>query len=75
VTASPPIRPGEKVLIPGDPERQSRGRRIAAGIPIDDETWREIVEAANSLHIPIATPRADLRRHSPTIAAGDWGVA
>jgi uncharacterized oxidoreductase len=70
VTGSPPIRPGEKVLIPGDPERQSRARRIATGIPIDDETWRELVEAANRLHVPIATPRAYLRRYSPAIAAG-----
>jgi uncharacterized oxidoreductase len=70
VTASPPIRSGEKVLIPGDPERQSRARRITAGIPIDDETWREIVEAANRLHVPIAAPRADLPRFSSTIAAG-----
>jgi hydroxycarboxylate dehydrogenase B len=70
VTASPPIRPGEKVLIPGDPERQARTQRIAAGIPIDHETWREIVDAANSLNVPIAIPRGDLRRYSPTIAAG-----
>jgi uncharacterized oxidoreductase len=69
VTASPPISAGEKVLIPGDPERQSRARRVATGIPIDDETWREIVEAANSLHVPIAKPRAYLRRLVPATAA------
>jgi len=62
VTASPPINPGEKVLIPGDPERQSRLWRIAAGIPIDDETWRELIEAAKNLDVPIATPRAHVRR-------------
>jgi uncharacterized oxidoreductase len=70
VTSSPPMRSGGKVLVPGDPERQSRAQRIAAGIPIDDETWREIVEAANSLQVPIATPRAHLRRYSPRSAAG-----
>ena len=71
MTASPPIRASDKVLIPGDLERQSRARRIATGIPIDDETWREIVEAANGLGVPFAKPRAYLRRYAPTtIAAG-----
>jgi hydroxycarboxylate dehydrogenase B len=70
VTASPPIRSGDEVLIPGDPERQSRARRIASGIPIDDETWREIVEAANSLHVQIAPPRVNALRYPQTIAAG-----
>jgi hydroxycarboxylate dehydrogenase B len=56
VTASPPANPDEAVLIPGDPERQSRAQRIADGVPIDGETWREIVEAAKSLDIPISVP-------------------
>src|ERR1700744_5050508 len=61
VTASPPIAPGERGLIPGDAERQARKRRIADGIPIDDETWRQIVEAANQLQVPIATRCSDVR--------------
>jgi uncharacterized oxidoreductase len=51
VTASPPRNPAEPVLIPGDPERLSRERRIAEGVPIDDETWREIVEAARGVNV------------------------
>jgi uncharacterized oxidoreductase len=66
VTASPPMSAGKQVLIPGDAERQSRARRIAAGIPIDDETWREITEAASRLNVPIAVPRVD---HPPAMAA------
>jgi hypothetical protein len=51
--------------------RTTQARRIAAGIPIDDETWREIAEAANGLGVPLARPRAYLRRYAPTtIAAG-----
>ena len=46
VTASPSRNSAEPVLIPGDPERLSRAKRIAEGVPIDDETWREIAEAA-----------------------------
>jgi len=48
-TTSPPRRPrnaGRPVLIPGDPERLMRANRIAEGVPIDDETWREFAVAA-----------------------------
>jgi len=44
------------VLIPGDPERQSRARRIADGVPIDDQTWREIVEAARGVNVLVEAP-------------------
>ncbi len=49
VTASPPEKADEPVLIPGDPERASRKERRAKGIPIDDETWRELEGAARSV--------------------------
>jgi len=51
VTASPPRNPAEPVLIPGDPERLSRDKRITEGVPIDDETWRELVEAARGVNV------------------------
>jgi uncharacterized oxidoreductase len=51
VTASPPRRIGEPVLIPGDPERASRAKRLAEGIPVDDNTWGEILAAAKSLGV------------------------
>ena len=51
VTASPPRKTGEPVLIPGDPERLSRAKRIAEGVPIDDETWRELVGAARTVNV------------------------
>jgi hydroxycarboxylate dehydrogenase B len=50
ITASPPRRAGEPVLIPGDPERLNREKRLKDGVPIDDETWREIVEAARGVN-------------------------
>jgi len=56
ITASPPARQDEPVLIPGDPERRTRGERIAKGVPIDDETWREISAAARSIDVSIETP-------------------
>src|SRR5712691_2912056 len=51
ITASPPRNPGEPVLIPGDPERLMRARRIAEGVPIDDETWREFAAAARTVNV------------------------
>jgi uncharacterized oxidoreductase len=51
VTASPPRNPAEPVLIPGDPERLMRAKRIAEGVPIDDETWREFAVAARGVNV------------------------
>ena len=44
------------VLITGDPERLMREKRLAEGVPIDDETWREIVEAARGVNILVEAP-------------------
>src|SRR3954453_13621376 len=57
ITASPPGRSGEPVLIPGDPERANRAQRLKEGVPIDEETWREITLAARGLNVLIETPR------------------
>ena len=51
VTASPPARPGEPVLAPGDVERRNRASRLANGVPIDDKTWADLVAAATSVGI------------------------
>src|SRR5437588_9733547 len=57
ITASPPARPDEPVLIPGDPERRTRAARLANGVPIDDETWRELAEAGRGINVLIEMPR------------------
>ena len=47
-------RPGpgvDRVRIPGEPERESRARRLAEGVPVDATTWREISGAAARLGI------------------------
>jgi uncharacterized oxidoreductase len=56
ITASPPARPDEPVLIPGDPERRTRAERIANGVPIDDETWRELTVAARGINVLVEPP-------------------
>jgi uncharacterized oxidoreductase len=46
VKSSPP-RPGvERVMVAGEPERRSREERLETGIPIDANTWKELIEAA-----------------------------
>lgn len=56
VKGSPPIEPGGEVLLPGEIEQRTRARRLAEGLPIDDETWRRIVATAASLGV--AAPEA-----------------
>ena len=51
ITDSPPRRGHEKVLIPGDPERANRAARLKDGVPIDEETWREIAVAARGVNV------------------------
>jgi uncharacterized oxidoreductase len=46
VKASPPADPSAPVLVAGDPERASRERRLAEGVPVDPATWDELRAAA-----------------------------
>lgn len=49
---SSPAAPGvTSVMVAGEPERMIRARRLAEGISVDTETWREIVDAARSVGI------------------------
>jgi uncharacterized oxidoreductase len=52
VTASPPS--SGPVLVPGDPERATRADRLANGIPIEDETWKQIAAAGKSVGVGVA---------------------
>ena len=49
VKASPPLTPDEPVLAPGDPERETMRRRLVEGIPIDAQTWSELLAAGLSV--------------------------
>ncbi|HUK60787.1 MAG TPA: malate/lactate/ureidoglycolate dehydrogenase [Stellaceae bacterium] len=50
---SSPTRPGvEEVMIAGEPERKSRAKRLADGIPIDTNTWKELASAAEDAGLP-----------------------
>jgi uncharacterized oxidoreductase len=46
------VAPGfSEILLPGEPERRSAETRARQGIPVDDGTWREVLEAAAKLGI------------------------
>ncbi|MDQ6618530.1 MAG: malate/lactate/ureidoglycolate dehydrogenase [Pseudomonadota bacterium] len=51
VKASPPTHKDGSVLAPGDVERRTREARLAAGIALDDTTWADLIEAAESVGI------------------------
>ncbi|MCC3303767.1 malate/lactate/ureidoglycolate dehydrogenase [Sneathiella sp. HT1-7] len=53
VRDSPPRAGYDNVIVPGDPEREQREQRRAEGIDIDEETWRQITEAAASHNVTL----------------------
>jgi hydroxycarboxylate dehydrogenase B len=54
---SAPKAPGvEAILYPGEPENQEQQRRERDGIPLDDETWQQIMVLAQGLGITVAVP-------------------
>ncbi|MFT5175501.1 MAG: putative oxidoreductase [Gammaproteobacteria bacterium] len=55
VKASPPMQTGKPVQIPGDPERATNIERSNKGIPVDEETWREMIGTAALVGIDAVT--------------------
>ena len=51
VKASPPLQPGSPVLLPGEVERRTRAVRSGQGIPLDDKTLADLIDAAASVGI------------------------
>ncbi len=41
-----PAKGFDKVRVPGDPERESKAQRLANGIPVDNNTWEGVLQAA-----------------------------
>jgi uncharacterized oxidoreductase len=51
-----PVAPGnDKVRIAGEPEREMRAKREREGIPVDANTWEEILKAGEKLKLSRAT--------------------
>ncbi|UCH57789.1 MAG: Ldh family oxidoreductase [Candidatus Bathyarchaeota archaeon] len=48
-----PPEPGKRVLYPGEPEWETKDRRLSEGIPLPEETWSSILELAEELGLEI----------------------
>jgi uncharacterized oxidoreductase len=46
-----PASVGGEVLIPGEPEALMRQQRLRDGVPLPDDTWASIIEAARALGV------------------------
>jgi len=53
MTTTPPAPGFSEVVMPGTYEFRARDRRLAEGIPVADETWRQIVEMARRVGVII----------------------
>jgi uncharacterized oxidoreductase len=52
-----PTAPGfDEILIPGDPERREKEKRLRDGIYIEDKTWGDIAKLAKELGIRTPPP-------------------
>ncbi len=45
------MRRTSEVLTAGEPERIKMDERFSSGIPVDEETWKQISEAATSVGV------------------------
>ena len=61
VKDSPPADPRSPVLAPGDAERRTRAARLAQGVPLDDKTWQDLIDAAATVGIDGARARSMLQ--------------
>jgi uncharacterized oxidoreductase len=48
-----PMDGADGVLIPGEPEQQTRAKRERDGIAIDEKTWSDLREAAVRLNVAL----------------------
>ena len=51
VKGAKPAAPGGEVLIPGEPEERTKAERLANGVPLPEDTWGAIVEAARKVGV------------------------
>lgn len=51
VRSAPPAAGSPGVLIPGEPEQRTERDRRAQGVPVEDETWRQIRECAKEVGV------------------------
>jgi LDH2 family malate/lactate/ureidoglycolate dehydrogenase len=55
VKSSPTLPGFTEILLPGEPEFREQRRRLTEGIPLDEGTWRQILEAAQTVGLDLAS--------------------
>ncbi len=55
VRSVPPVESFAKVLMPGDPEAETRNQRRQEGIPIEDDIWETIIEAGKLVGVDVTS--------------------
>ncbi len=53
VRTCPTVAGVSAITLPGDPERQTKEKRLVDGIPVPDGTWELITKAATELKVPL----------------------
>jgi uncharacterized oxidoreductase len=53
VKQAKPAPPATETLVPGEPERRMRAQRLREGVPLPNEIWQSILEAAQSVGVSI----------------------
>ena len=49
VRSARPATPDGEILLPGDPERRSKAKRLADGVPLPDAAWAALTDCARGL--------------------------
>ena len=57
IRSCPRIDESQEILLPGDPERRLHSRRVAEGIPLDEENWKALVRLGETLSVSIPAVR------------------
>jgi hydroxycarboxylate dehydrogenase B len=52
VKSAKPIDPGKEVLVPGEAEEMARRERLAKGVPLSEDAWAAIINAAREIGVP-----------------------
>jgi len=53
VKSSKPMSGFDEVLVPGEPETRTEKKRLAEGIFVEDETWKQITDAGKSVGVTL----------------------
>jgi uncharacterized oxidoreductase len=48
-----PAAPDGEILLPGEPEQRTRAQRLAHGVPLPEETWTLLLDAARAMGVDV----------------------